>query len=1128
LKITHRFEVLRDSQNDTPRVEPNPLQQESGDKMSESYQEGDFTKAMKHIVKQEYSMNMEEDQNSARNIETQRARKQSKISVDINNHSRVSVSGIEGLRLLIDTMHGNRNTQKLSEHASVNYTEASLCHSRMNYDIFIRNFTEDMREYAYQTWNHFTSRHRFKLKRRESRSKPKEVVQDEFTKEEKEYKNVLDSLNLDKISRTACLKYQYSPEVCFNSMIDVIDIERVKQPLDHREEDNDTGKAVHIYTPRLFTYPRDSLYIEGEFPPKTSLRTYYLNSVSSLARGRKSKSRDLKKKIHKDNKMIKQKRCFPIVNIINPQDLMIKSMRSKPGHSDDEEHEIGDFKERVFRHMSSLVTSEEDIGYISDLYLHDFVEIDHKHIEHLLEKPDELHPEDLYNGIVDREKNATQIEVLNWSGEQIYPSNIYTKHRTTNVIGSLNFQDTLIWLRGFSGVYQLARKYARFFVESDKVVKFLTICVLLNTVILMLEGLLDEATSSMLDLFNSIFTIIFVLELLIKIFAYEIKGFFKSFMNIFDTAIVIVSLVEISLSISSGEGISSSQKMAAFKALRVLRMFRVLRVTRILRSMKFMKVIVAVIVETAEQYTYVAIILLLFIFIYALLGMQIYAGKLIYEDRLPRLNFDTFIPAFFTLFQLLTFENWTDVVEVCYSSTVPKPVTLIYILSWIIIGNFIIFNLFLALLLGGFDSDNVIKSLEETNDEFKELQQAIIIEKETEIIEREKVLCMKAKQLQSVKYILKAPNSDKIENDDGMNDLLEPEEKKKRATYLTIRDVLEDESSLDELLFDAIDDKQKPPPRKKLVDMNREIYEDVYCDTSLFMFTKENKFRRFGAHIASHFLFEPVIMFLIVLSSLKLVIETYFDDEGYSSERVFFDWFDKCINILFIFEFIFKVLRNGFYIDKNSYLRDPWSWLDFIIMTTSILDMLLSNLSIPMIKVFRTLRPLRFVAHYKHMRIIVNSLLGALGPLLNVSLVMMMVWLIFAILGMNFVGGKLWFCDIDDPYGVSKDQCLNAGNTWKRAYWNFDNIAESFVTLYVLVSMEGWPSLVASSVDAGDSATTGPMYNSNPWMLIYFLLFILIGKLFLTARLNVLDGSIYRSYLLSIWSRARERNIYDI
>jgi len=171
---------------------------------------------------------------------------------------------------------------------------------------------------------------------------------------------------------------------------------------------------------------------------------------------------------------------------------------------------------------------------------------------------------------------------------------------------------------------------------------------------------------------------------------------------------------------------------------------------------------------------------------------------------------------------------------------------------------------------------------------------------------------------------------------------------------------------------------------------------------------------------------------------------------------------------------------------------------------------------------------LRFVAHYKHMRIIVNSLLGALGPLLNVSLVMMMVWLIFAILGMNFVGGKLWFCDIDDPYGVNKDQCLNAGNTWKRAYWNFDNIAESFVTLYVLVSMEGWPSLVASSVDAGDSPTTGPMYNANPWMLIYFLLFILIGKLILTARFNVLDGSIYRCYLLSIWSRAREGNIYDI
>jgi hypothetical protein len=143
------------------------------------------------------------------------------------------------------------------------------------------------------------------------------------------------------------------------------------------------------------------------------------------------------------------------------------------------------------------------------------------------------------------------------------------------------------------------------------------------------------------------------------------------------------------------------------------------------------------------------------------------------------------------------------------------------------------------------------------------------------------------------------------------------------------------------------------------------------------------------------------------------------------------------------------------------------------------------------------------------MRVIVNSLLGVLGPLLNVTLVMMLVWLIFAILGMNFLGGKLGYCDIDNYYGVSKEQCEQLGQRWRRAFWNFDNIGESFVTLFVLVSMEGWPALVASSLDIGDSETSGPIYNNNPWIMIYYLAFILIGAMFL---MDLFTGVIFYQY----------------
>jgi hypothetical protein len=159
------------------------------------------------------------------------------------------------------------------------------------------------------------------------------------------------------------------------------------------------------------------------------------------------------------------------------------------------------------------------------------------------------------------------------------------------------------------------------------------------------------------------------------------------------------------------------------------------------------------------------------------------------------------------------------------------------------------------------------------------------------------------------------------------------------------------------------------------------------------------------------------------------------------------------------------------------------------------------------------LRPLRFVARYKNMRVVVNSLLGVFGPLLNVGLVMMLVWLIFAILGMNFLGGKMNYCDIDDPYNVSQQDCLRDGHSWRRAFWNFDNIGESFVTLFVLVSMEAWPNLMATAMDVGDVDNGGPQYNGNMWIALYYLLILLIGGMFL---MDLFIGVIFYQYGLEL------------
>jgi voltage-dependent calcium channel L type alpha-1S len=59
-----------------------------------------------------------------------------------------------------------------------------------------------------------------------------------------------------------------------------------------------------------------------------------------------------------------------------------------------------------------------------------------------------------------------------------------------------------------------------------------------------------------------------------------------------------------------------------------------------------------------KSFIYITMLMFLFIFIYALLGMSLFGGQFNYEDGLPRGNFDSFPIAIITVFQVLTMENW--------------------------------------------------------------------------------------------------------------------------------------------------------------------------------------------------------------------------------------------------------------------------------------------------------------------------------------------------------------------------------------------------------------------------------------------------------------------------------------
>ena len=156
---------------------------------------------------------------------------------------------------------------------------------------------------------------------------------------------------------------------------------------------------------------------------------------------------------------------------------------------------------------------------------------------------------------------------------------------------------------------------------------------------------------------------------------------------------------------------------------------------------------------------YITILLFLFIFIFTLLGMQLFGGKYSFlkEGETARQNFDSFIDAFLTVFQLMTMENWNEVLPMTLRSSVPKAVCYLYLIGWIFIGNYILLNLFTAVLLDGFGSSEITELSKEIDDENEEIES--IYKKKAEQIEKERQISKKLirEQEQKLQDSLKPP-----------------------------------------------------------------------------------------------------------------------------------------------------------------------------------------------------------------------------------------------------------------------------------------------------------------------------------------------------------------------------------
>ncbi|KOO32786.1 sodium channel protein type 9 subunit alpha [Chrysochromulina tobinii] len=232
----------------------------------------------------------------------------------------------------------------------------------------------------------------------------------------------------------------------------------------------------------------------------------------------------------------------------------------------------------------------------------------------------------------------------------------------------------------------------------------------------------SKAYENDVEMASSVVTWIFIIEMFLKLLSMGCSEYWGDSWNVLDGIIVSISIVEIVITVLLADtGVNIS----------FLRMLRLLRLLRLLKAWPGLYKIVMSFVKAIPQISNLCVLLFILMFIFALLGMQTFGGTAISEDS--RWHFDYFYPAILTVFNIFT-GGWVDAFQAC-SDEMGVLISTLYFVPALIIGFFIIMNLFVAILLEAFAGDEEEEGGDEGGDDEKklELDVATGAEAETEV-----------------------------------------------------------------------------------------------------------------------------------------------------------------------------------------------------------------------------------------------------------------------------------------------------------------------------------------------------------------------------------------------------------
>jgi hypothetical protein len=648
-------------------------------------------------------------------------------------------------------------------------------------------------------------------------------------------------------------------------------------------------------------------------------------------------------------------------------------------------------------------------------------------------------------------------------------------------------------------------KFQRF-VLSKKFDDFVTVCILLNTLFLLVEypNMPSELTQ-VLSVTEYFFGVVFLTEMIMRVVAMRgLSLYLSSTERIFDMVVVFCT---------SGNLVLNNLE-TSFNGLNSASSLRTLRVTRLMMKYEGTRKLIQSVVKSSRGVMDVVVFMLVFQVVNSIIGMQLFGGShLVGKDgETPRWNFDTFGRSFLTLLQVITGDQWSSIAYDAVDAADPHWLMVPFLILNFIIGQYVLLNLFIAVILENF-------SISEEEAYQLQLAQIIAIPKELDIYEKIEEVGVRAF---------------------GEMDQLENVSNVKLRMFLGLDDKKEGDAQQDDA-EDAHAQGSAMSPRSGLT-----LAQAVSQARSNHRMSSQrfSAWKSLCRQVVVNVWFSRLVQFMILVSCVCLVLD---EPHPYMSMSPPSDEFDLVITtlnrialfVLFL-EFLVKVGASGFgleylrvaifhsdevlgYVRKQTYMENKWNQLDLALLLLAIADEIITVIdpTVTVSSVFRAgrvLRPLRMLNHNHEMKVILNAVARSLPHVGNVLALCLIVYIIFGVVGRTLFSEQFYFCN--DSAVSSAAECIGfylvypdgvlplqeaaargapggailMPRVWQNARFSFDNIGAGFLTLLEMTSLK-WVDKAFAAMDIA-GVDKQPVTDASSQAAIFFVLYIYVGSLF--------------------------------